>query len=107
MELEEKLKLAFTQGMCYQNMFTEKHGYNEKYSFDNWLAENEQLKACNIISWVDCKKEIPQNRRVLARLVLKNIKTTIIAGYSEENGWMSKGEKFTQNQITHWAELPE
>ena len=31
---------GFEQGMKYKNMYTEKHGYNEKYSFTNWLTEN-------------------------------------------------------------------
>ena len=71
------------------------------------LSQTQQLDIPRVINWVACKREIPLNRRVLARLVFKNIETTIIAGYSENNGWMSKGEKFSQNQITHWAELPE
>jgi hypothetical protein len=58
------------------------------------------------IQWVDSRKELPLNRRVLAFLVLKNIETTIIASFDEDNGWMSKGEKFTLNQIPLWAELP-
>jgi hypothetical protein len=58
------------------------------------------------IQWVDSRKELPLNRRVLAFLVFMNIETTIIASFDEHNGWMSKGEKFTTNQITHWSELP-
>ena len=49
MEIEEKLKLAFKQGMRYKNMWTEKHGYNEKFSFDNWLAENKQLLIHSVV----------------------------------------------------------
>lgn len=43
MELKEKLKLAFKAGKVYQNNWTEKFYFNEKYSFDNWFTENEQL----------------------------------------------------------------
>ena len=63
MEIEEKLKLAFKQGMRYKNMWTEKHGYNEKFSFDNWLAENKQLLIHSVVvpkdtlcGYVNCEK---------------------------------------------------
>tara|TARA_R110000796_G_scaffold162503_1_gene279247 strand:- start:1851 stop:2081 length:231 start_codon:yes stop_codon:yes gene_type:complete len=57
MEIEEKLKLAFKQGMRYKNMWTEKHGYNEKFSFDNWLAENKQLLIHSVVKPFFCAEE--------------------------------------------------
>ena len=67
----------------------------------------KQLALYGVINWVACKDEIPLRRRVLMYMVKKNVKAIIIGGYTEENGWMSKGEKFTNNEITHWAELPK
>ena|SRR5690606_18091366 len=80
------------------------------FAFLEWLdygLKEYKKYIKNEIEWISCRKEIPLNRRVLAHLEMRNFKTTIIAGYSEENGWMSNGEKFTKSQITHWAELPK
>ena len=45
----DKLKLAFKAGRKYQNSWTEKFDFNEKFNFDNWLVENEQLLIHGVV----------------------------------------------------------
>lgn len=45
----DKLKLAFKAGRKYQNSWTEKFDFNEKFNFDNWLAENKQLLIHGVV----------------------------------------------------------
>lgn len=109
METRDKLNnvLGYLSAMAFDKPELSNELENPLNDLSEAIIEVENLSLSGVIHWVACKEEIPLRRRVLMYMVKKNVKAVIIGGYTEENGWMSKGEKFTNNEITHWAELPK